>query len=134
LPPATWAASIAPGTVARLPAEARACIAAVAAEERIAAAGIVVEPAAAHIAAAEAAVVAERTAAAGGPAAVARRARAVGRRSLFRTGGEVVATERPVAEEALWLLKSQPPSPVRRKRGNPSSKGEHRVRIADISS
>jgi len=133
LPPATWAASIAPGTVARLPAEALAAehIAAVAAEERTAAAGIAVEPVAAHIAAA---VVAERTAAAGGAAAVARRARAVGRRSLFRIGAEVVATERPAAEGARPLLKSQPPSPVRRKRGNPSSKGEHRVRIADISS
>jgi hypothetical protein len=112
-------------------------IAAVEAAERTAAAGIAVEPAVAHIAAAvvaEAAVAAERTAVAEGPAAVARRVRAVGRRSLFRIGAEVVATEVPVAEVALWLLKPQSPSPVRRKKDNQSSKGEHRVRIADISS
>ena len=80
------------------------------------------------------AVAAEHIAAAAvevaGPAAVARPARAAGR----HIPAEVVATEPPAAEEALPRRKPPPPSPARRKTGSLSSREEHRVRIADISS
>jgi len=89
--------------------------------------------------------VAERTAAAvahtaaaavemEGPAAAARPERAVGPRSLRRIPAEAVATEPLVVQEALPLRKPPPPSLVRRKKGSLSSREEHRVRIADISS
>src|SRR5579863_5601488 len=125
---------IAPRAVATLPEAELADAAAAAvriAGEHTAAADIV---AVAHTAAAVRTVVA-----AAGPAAMP--ARAAG----FRIPAEAVA-RRPsvipgrfartaeVAEEALRPPAPRPPSPGRRRKGSLSSREEHRVRIADISS
>jgi hypothetical protein len=110
------------------------------AEHTAAAADIAAEQAAAGIAGphtAAAAVVAPESRTAAEAAVAKRPAPAEGR----RIPAEVVATEPPVfrghiarAAEALQPQKLPLPAPVRRKMGNLSSRGEHRVRIADISS
>jgi len=154
-----WAEKIAPGSGARLEeaappsAAAHTAVVVEAAARTAAAAGTAVEGAAADIAAAhtvvlveagartaavagvlvEGAVAEERTAAEALEVAgfvAARRAREVERHSLLHIPAEAVAMEPPAGARA-----SRPPEPpVRRKMGSRSSREEHRVRTADISS
>jgi hypothetical protein len=153
-----WAEKIAPGSVATLEQEAPALVAAhtavEAAEEHTVAAGIA-GPAAVDIAAARTvAAVVEEAARTGAAAAgvlaegvvaegrtaeeavevagpvEAKRAREEGHRSLRHIPGEAVAT----ATLAAVPARRPPEQPVRRKMGSRSSKEEHRVRTADISS